>query len=268
MKRLALLPRRGAAIVAVTIGTTALLSGIASAQSEPTDPTGTEDTVPVVTVDEPPVDLYDPYLPQYTEGGEVLTPTGDPYDPYGPVEDGEVPVLNPTGDPYDAYDPYDADNVPVSGINPYGANCAGGPTIALDSSTEVQGGEVVVTITCFAGGKTAALTMYSTPTSLGELLVGADGIGTKTFTIPCSIPVGAHTIEAAGLDANGKAAKVSAALSISAGVCGTNAPAPSPRGGNTLARTGATIGGLLLFGSLLFLAGYFAIKRSERSAVG
>lgn len=183
----------------------------------------------------------------------------DPYDPYDPYL---TPTSTPDSTPDDPYDPYEPiqDSAPV---------CTSGPTIALDSSTEVAGGDVVVTVTCFEGGTTAKVTMYSTPTALGEMLIGSDGIGKKTFTIPCEMAAGDHTIEATGTDANGNDAKVSAALSVTAAVCGSNQPGPGSNnggggGGGNLARTGATVGLIALVGAALVIGGYLIIKRADQ----
>lgn len=171
-------------------------------------------------------------------------------------------------------DPYSDPYIPIS--DPYApstttagqTDCSSGPTISINTSTAANGAQIIITVTCFQGGSTVVLTMFSTPTVLGEMLIGSDGVGKKTFSVPCDKEAGDHTIEATGTDANGNNAKVSTALAVTAAVCGSNqnnnSGGGNSGGGNNLARTGAGIGIVVAVGAVFLFGGWVLIRRADQ----
>lgn len=102
------------------------------------------------------------------------------------------------------------------GSNPY--EVAFTPCVELGTSVRADGRSVTATGSQFAPESTLTVSIASTPTTLGTVTVTANGTFTATFTVPCSVPGGAHTVSASAM----------AGQSASTPVTLTDCPAPKP----------------------------------------
>jgi LPXTG-motif cell wall-anchored protein len=126
------------------------------------------------------------------------------------------------------------------------------PSIGTSSSSVQNAGSTTVMGAGWQPGTTVALSIASTPQSLGSASVQSDGTFTQDVTIPCLDP-GTHTISGSGTDAAGAANTASTTLTVT-GTC-------TPGGGGTLPHTGSNSSGvitlacgLILFGAVLVIA--------------
>ncbi|TXK17087.1 lamin tail domain-containing protein [Homoserinibacter sp. GY 40078] len=117
-------------------------------------------------------------------------------EPTDPGTDPTDPGTDPT-DPTDPTEPVnggETDAPDESDLTPGTENLITGP------ATAVQGGTVTVQISIELAGEQVEGWIFSTPTYLGQRTVNA--AGSVTFTIPASLPAGAHRL--AVLDADGE----------------------------------------------------------------
>jgi LPXTG-motif cell wall-anchored protein len=126
------------------------------------------------------------------------------------------------------------------------------PSIGTSSSSVQNAGSTTVMGAGWQPGTTVALSIASTPQSLGSASVQSDGTFTQDVTIPCLDP-GTHTISGSGTDAAGAANTASTTVTVT-GTC-------APGGGGTLPHTGSNSSGvitlacgLILFGAVLVIA--------------
>jgi len=122
------------------------------------------------------------------------------------------------------------------------------PSIGTSSSSIPNAGSTTVMGTGWQPGTTVALTIASTPQSLGGATVQGDGTFSQAVTIPC-LDAGTHTISGSGTDASGAANTVSTTVTVT-GTCNAN-------GGNggTLPHTGSNSSGVITLASGLILLG-------------
>lgn len=95
------------------------------------------------------------------------------------------------------------------------------PTLALSTTTPPCAGTLTVTGSGFVPGSTVTLTLHSTVTSLGSVVVNANGSFTKTVTLPAGVS-GTHTIVAEGPPTATNSNRAEATITI--GVCPTTTP--------------------------------------------
>jgi LPXTG-motif cell wall-anchored protein len=134
---------------------------------------------------------------------------------------------------------------------PYPPN---GPSIGTSSSSVQNAGTTTVMGAGWQPGTTVALTIASTPQSIGSATVQSDGTFSQDVTIPCLDP-GTHTISGSGTDASGAANTSSTTVSV-VGICGGGST------GGTLPHTGSSntsgvitlAAGLILLGAVLVIA--------------
>jgi LPXTG-motif cell wall-anchored protein len=133
------------------------------------------------------------------------------------------------------------------------------PSVATTSSTVPNGGSTTVTGAGWQPGATLALTIASTPQSLGTVMVQPDGTFSTGVTIPCLDP-GTHTITASGTGSSGTAATASTMITVS-GACDPNSVS-LPRTGSDAASLVTLAAGLALLGAVLLI-----VMNRRRSAV-
>jgi LPXTG-motif cell wall-anchored protein len=132
------------------------------------------------------------------------------------------------------------------------------PSIGTSSSSVQNAGSTTVMGNGWQAGTTVALTIASTPQSLGNATVQSDGTFSQAVTIPCLDP-GTHTISGSGTSASGAADTESTTVTVT-GTCGTS--------GGTLPHTGSNSSGVVTLASGLIILGavlVIAINR-RRSA--
>jgi hypothetical protein len=100
------------------------------------------------------------------------------------------------------------------------------PATATESSV-TQGGRLTLTAGGFSPGEQVAVTLHSTPVSLGSVTATGTGAASITFTVPTALPAGSHTVSFLG-QTSGLTA-TSAAFTVLA------APAPQAAGTTTVA---------------------------------
>jgi LPXTG-motif cell wall-anchored protein len=122
------------------------------------------------------------------------------------------------------------------------------PTIGTSSSSIQNAGSTTVMGAGWQAGTTVALTIASTPQSLGTASVQSDGTFAQDVTIPC-LDAGTHTISASGTDASGAANTVSTTVTVT-GTCGAGGGS-----GGTLPHTGSNASGVVTLASGLILLG-------------
>ena len=81
---------------------------------------------------------------------------------------------------------------------PTGTTCSTPPRITATVQSIVRGGSTGIGGTCFARNTAISLTLFSDPVNLGTVTSDANGNFSVTVTVPRSVPVGAHTLTAAG----------------------------------------------------------------------
>src|SRR5262249_18549389 len=94
------------------------------------------------------------------------------------------------------------------------------PSIGPSSSSIQNAGSTTVMGTGWQPGSTVALTIASTPQSLGSATVLGDGTFSQAVTIPCLDP-GTHTISGSGTAASGAANTSSTTVTVT-GTCNAN----------------------------------------------
>jgi hypothetical protein len=126
---------------------------------------------------------------------------------------------------------------------------ASAPLGTADTSL-TPGQEVTVSGTGFLPNSTVSLAVYSTPTTLGTVTADAQGAFRREVTIPSSLAAGAHTLVAAGVDAQGNPRYLTQAITVTTG---SGTAAAGTGGTGALAYTGASVA-LPALGGLAALA--------------
>lgn len=157
--------------------------------------------------------------------------------------------LAATVDYFDAHDVVDP--APLGRAVVAGTDWA---TVALESTTVVQGQSVDVSVTGLTEGQEISATLFSEPLVI-DGIPAADAAGTVRFTVtvPLDFAPGAHTLEVSSVGLE----PIPTALTVLA-AAGTPAAGGSPA---DLASTGANVGVLALLGVLLTLAGAGLLRR-------
>ena len=114
--------------------------------------------------------------------------------------------------------------------------------------------ETVVSGDGFAPGTLVDVWLFSTPTYLGSIRVGADGRFSQALGVPASIPVGPHTLQANGTTADGK----TRSLNLGVQVLDRNFTLPKTGGNDTVA----------LVALWLLTAGVFVVTARRRRVIG
>lgn len=130
------------------------------------------------------------------------------------------------------------------------------PTVETGTATVPPGGQVLLTGDNWQPGSTVTLSLHTQTIALGQATAGADGSFSKLVTLPSSVSPGGHTVEAAGINANGKPAVARTSLTV--------ASAGTSVGGTSL--TGANISPALLLMFGLMLGGLVALIAARRRA--
>jgi LPXTG-motif cell wall-anchored protein len=123
------------------------------------------------------------------------------------------------------------------------------PSIGTSSSSIQNAGSTTVMGTGWQPGTTVALSIASTPQSLGNALVQSDGTFSQPVTIPCLDP-GTHTISGSGTSASGAADTESTTVTVT-GTCSANGGGA----GGTLPHTGSNASGVVTLASGLIILG-------------
>jgi LPXTG-motif cell wall-anchored protein len=123
------------------------------------------------------------------------------------------------------------------------------PSIGTSSSSIQNGGSTTVMGTGWQAGTTVALTIASTPQSIGTASVRSDGTFSQSVSIPC-LDAGTHTISGSGTGASGAANTASTTVAVT-GTCGD----PANGGTGTLPHTGSNSAGVVTLASGLMLLG-------------
>lgn len=129
------------------------------------------------------------------------------------------------------------------------------PAITLDHNQGPRGDSVKVTGTGFTPG-TADLTFNSASVSLGSVTVDSAGNFVKTITVPGTVALGAHTVEASEA-AHGEDATAPFTV-IAGGTGGT---------GGGLANTGVAVVGIAALGLVLLVGGGLMLMAGRRRKV-
>jgi hypothetical protein len=103
----------------------------------------------------------------------------------------------------------------------------------------VQGGDAVFDARTFMGGSSVTWTLFSAPVVLGTTTADAEGVATITTNIPLDAAVGAHRVEATGVDRFGDALTLVLDITV---VSAQGLPSEDPPGssGGPLPRTGSS----------------------------
>jgi LPXTG-motif cell wall-anchored protein len=134
------------------------------------------------------------------------------------------------------------------------------PSIGTASSSVPNGGSTTVTGAGWEPGVTVALTIASTPQTLGTASVGSDGTFSQGVTLPC-LDSGTHTISASGTGSSGAAATASTTVTVT-GTCNPNS-GTLPHTGSNAASALTLAAGLVLLGAVLLIV----MNRRRGSAV-
>lgn len=126
------------------------------------------------------------------------------------------------------------------------------PSIGTSSSSVQNAGSTTVMGAGWQPGTTVALTIASTPQSLGSASVQSDGTFTQDVTIPCLDP-GTHTISGSGTDASGAANTVSTTVTVT-GTCDPSGGTLPHTGGSNTSGVVTLASGLILLGAVLVIA--------------
>lgn len=94
-----------------------------------------------------------------------------------------------------------------------------------------QGGEAVFDARTFMAGSAVTWTLFSAPVVLGTVDADAQGVSTITTNIPLDTTVGAHRVEATGVDPDGD--PLTLVLNISVVAPGQAPADPLPRTGSS-----------------------------------
>lgn len=138
------------------------------------------------------------------------------------------------------------------------------PTLSVSTTSPCEGESLTVTGTDFVPGSTVQLTLQSTPTSLGSVVVNANGGFTATVKLPAGV-TGTHEIVAAGPPTPRNPNRATATITIR--LCPVSAAAPPPSRPGPAAFTGADIAGLIALVVVLMGAGgaFVYIGRRRKS---
>jgi LPXTG-motif cell wall-anchored protein len=139
------------------------------------------------------------------------------------------------------------------------------PSIGTSSSSITNAGSTTVMGAGWQPGSTVALTIASTPQSIGSASVQSDGTFSQNVTIPCLDP-GTHTISGSGTSSSGTANTASTSVTV-VGTCGANGGTPGGApGSGTLPHTGGsdTSGVVTLASGLILLGAVVVIALSRR----
>jgi hypothetical protein len=148
--------------------------------------------------------------------------------------------------------------------------------VATDSTGNVleadpnllAGDSVTLTIPGFTAGEAVSAVLHSTPQTLASGTVGSTGTLTYTFTVPATLPDGAHSIVFTGLDSLvtatwpfsvGDASASPTSTGVLTNDPGTGTTSGSTGGSSTLPFTGANIGRPLLYGVAALWSGLILI---------
>lgn len=150
---------------------------------------------------------------------------------------------------------------------PYVYTANDDPTLTADSTQFLCDGRGTVLLSGenWTPGTKATLTMYSTPTLLGEVTVDADGSFSSTFRIP-ALEAGTHTIVAE--DGYGKKVSlVCTCLPVTTTTKSTPTTAATPsRSSTPSAKTGAAIGSLMIAAAAMVVFGGLIKFWADRKA--
>lgn len=138
------------------------------------------------------------------------------------------------------------------------------PTLSVSTTSPCEGESLTVTGTDFVPGSTLQLTLQSSPTSLGSVVVNANGGFTATVKLPAGV-TGTHEIVAAGPPTPRNPNRATATITIR--LCPVSAAAPPPSRPGPAAFTGADIAGLIALVVVLLGAGgaFVYIGRRRKS---
>ncbi|MTD15635.1 LPXTG cell wall anchor domain-containing protein [Nakamurella sp. YIM 132087] len=128
-------------------------------------------------------------------------------------------------------------------------------SVSADLGSVAQGGSVTVTVSGFLPGETARVELHSTPIVLGTFLIGADGAGSATVTIPDDAEAGQHEIWVIG-ETSGVVVTIPVTVEPSLAATGVSS------GVTTLGIIGLVT--LLLGGSLLLIARRRSVAAGHR----
>jgi LPXTG-motif cell wall-anchored protein len=138
-------------------------------------------------------------------------------------------------------------------------------TVSINPSTVGHGGTITISLSGTCGDRTFTIVIHNHTVTLGTINTDAFGNGSGTFTLPCSVNVGAHTVTATDQYGN----TGSSPLTVTPGPCaaapGLAASHSSPPGlgasqssslpftGTDAAGFGAVAAGIIGVGGLLVL---------------
>lgn len=122
-------------------------------------------------------------------------------------------------------------------------------------------GTAIVEGTGFLPGSPVHAWMFSTPTAVGDAVVGADGSFRIAATVPSSLPAGSHTLVVSGVRLDGTAQAVGLGVSVAGDPTTT-----TPRAGS-LPVTGSDPIPLVGFGVVLLIVGAFLRLQARRRPV-
>jgi hypothetical protein len=151
--------------------------------------------------------------------------------------------------------------------------------ISVDPSQVAPGGSFTVTSTTWLPSSTVAVTLNSTPVSLGSLTADAQGKVTGPFTVPSDTALGEHTVKLAGKDANNGDQTLSVAITVVATTtttttaAGTTTTLSSPTtttipSGGGLPYTGSNSRDLASAALLMIALGLFLLGRYYKRLPG
>jgi len=139
------------------------------------------------------------------------------------------------------------------------------PTVGTTASVVANGGHTTVIGMGWQAGATVALSVASTPQSLGSVKVHKDGTFSKNVKLPC-LDAGSHTISASGTAADGTANTANTSVTVT-GACDPAADPPADPPSGHLPHTGSDVGSLLmLVAGMLTLGAVLVIATARRRA--
>jgi hypothetical protein len=151
--------------------------------------------------------------------------------------------------------------VPAS-ATPSSLPTASAPLTSSDADGKVQvGDQVTLSGDGYLPGSNVELIVYSTPVSLGTVVVGTDGKFSVTVTVPEDLADGTHHLVAAGVDASGNPRYLVVEVTVSGGTAVVVGLATT---GDDLAYTGFSALPVAGAGVLALLAGGGLLVASRR----
>ena len=126
-----------------------------------------------------------------------------------------------------------------------------------DSGAKMEDGKIVLQSDTpvrvfgkgFKPGSEVEVWVFSTPTFLGTATVASDGTFSKYFTIPSSIELGNHTLQAEGVNTSDQPRAVSAGVIVR---------------GEEMPETGSNTAPILMLAGALMLAGFALLEGRRR----